>query len=283
MTTKTLKNESGWTVEIDEFSTTYRRDDHCDKHGAFENVSCRPKSDPEPRWIGCDECRNERDAERQRFNIEEQERKRLADRLARAGIPPRFEQAMLATYVATNTGQKHALESANRYAAEFPTVWERGESLLLLGSVGNGKTHLAVGIAREAMKQGFNAIFITAAEMIGKAKETWGCRDGDSYETVIRRFASVDLLVLDEVGSIKCSGREREIMLAILGGRHNAMLPTIFTANLLKDELPLYLGDQIVSRLRESGSDVVVFNWQDYRPTKAKALAGSHTMTRNAA
>lgn len=275
MTTMTLKTEAGVRVEVDEYATHYRRDDDCDKHGTFENQSCIPGGyDPErePRWFGCPTCREERDAERELRRREQQDRKWLADRIARAGIPPRFDEATLATYVATNHGQQHALEAAKRYAADFGATWERGESLLLLGNVGNGKTHLAVGIAREAMEQGAEAIFTTVAEMVGKVKATWG-NSGDSEAKVIRQFASVDLLVLDEVGSIKCSGREREILFAILGGRHNSVLPTIFTGNLTASELPGYLGDQIVSRLRESGTQSVIFNWKDYRPIKGKQTA----------
>ena len=191
------------------------------------------------------------------------------NRIVRAGIPPRFDEATLATYVATTPGQKHALDAAKHYAADFGATWERGESLLLLGNVGNGKTHLAVGIAREAMEQNAEAIFTTTTGMISAVKATWG-NSGESESKIIRRFASVDLLVLDEVGSIKCSGREREILFTILGGRHNAVLPTIFTGNLTISELPSYLGDQIVSRLRESGSQSVIFDWNDYRPIKGK-------------
>lgn len=277
----TINTENDIRIEVGEYLTHYRRDDNCDKHGPFENVTCIPGTyDPErkpPGWIGCPQCSEEREVERKRREREEKQRKRLADRIARAGIPGRFREATLGSYVAKNAGQRHALEVAMGYAADFKATWERGQSLVLLGKVGTGKTHLAVGIASESMEQGAEAIFTTAADMIGRVKATWGQRGGDSEAQVIQRLASVDLLVVDEVGSIKCAGREREILLAILGGRHNAVLPTIFTANLTADELPGYLSDQIVSRLRESASQMVVFDWDDYRPIKGKALADDNT------
>jgi DNA replication protein DnaC len=286
MTTMTMKTETGVRIEVDDLATHYRRDDNCEQHGAYENMACLPgayKPELEPRWIGCPTCRDERDTQRKRRENEERERERLAERIARAGIPPRFGEATLASYVATNPGQQYAQEAAKSYAADFRLTWARGESLLLLGSVGNGKTHLAVGIAREAMEQGASAIFTTLNAMIGKVKETWGQHDGESQAKAIQRFASVDLLVVDEVGSLKCSGREWGILLAILGGRYNAMLPTIFTGNLEPAELPGYLSDQVVSRLREVGTKSVRFNWEDYRPTKAKALAGSDMSPTSAA
>jgi DNA replication protein DnaC len=278
----TTNTENDIRIEVGEHLTYYRRADNCDKHGPFENVGCIPGlHDPErkpSKWIGCPKCSEERDAERKRWQREEEMRKRLDARIARCGIPGRYREATLASYVATKAGQRHALEVAMGYAADFKAR-ERGQSLLLLGNIGTGKTHLAIGIAREAMTQAAEAIFTTAADMIGRVKATWGQRGGESEAQVIQRFASVDLLVLDEVGSIKCVGREREILLAILGSRHNAVLPTIFTANLTVDELPSYLSDQIVSRLRESASQMVVFDWADYRPLKGKAMAGDNMTT----
>src|SRR5690606_22107003 len=115
------------------------------------------------------------------------------------------------------------LEVAKGYTDDFKATWERGESLLLLGGIGTGKTHLAVGIALKAIEQNAEAILITLSAMIGKVKATWGQRGSDSktQEEVIDRFACVDLLVIDEVGSIKCVGREQEVLFAILGARHN--------------------------------------------------------------
>lgn len=287
MTTTTIKTEPGVRADVDDFGTSYFRDDHCDKHGPFENrayVLNRPIATGQPlRWIGCRQCNAEREAERkaerERREREERERRWLADRIARACIPHRLRDATLATYVAMNPGQRHALEVAKGYTDDFRTTWEHGQSLLLLGNVGTGKTHIAVGIAREAMEQGFSAAFTTAADMLGKVKATWGQRGGDSEAQVIERFASIALLIIDEVGSIKCSGREREILFAILNSRHNEELPTVFTANLKPDELPGYLGDQIVSRLRESGSQSVIFGWNDYRPIKGKQAMANRSVT----
>lgn len=280
--TKT-NTENDIRIEVGEYVTHYRRDDNCATHGSFENMAYAPGAyNPErpPRWIGCPKCSEEREVERKRAEREKLRLKLLADRIARSGIPQRrFSEATLDSYTATNPGQREALAVAKGYASNFRKTLECGKSLLLLGNVGNGKTHLAIGIAYEAMEQGAEAIFTTAADMIGRVKATWGQRGGDSEAQVIQRFASVDLLVFDEVGSIKCAGREREILLAILGGRHNAVLPTIFTANLTADELPSYLSDQIVSRLRESASQMVVFDWGDYRPIKGKAMAGDSTTT----
>lgn len=291
MTTATMmdsQTEPGVRVKVDEYFTTFYRDDNCDKHGPFESSSHRFNSSVvvHPiRWTDCPGCAEERKAQRkaEHERKERQERqeaaiKRLEDRIDRAGIPRRFRDATLDNYVATNTGQRNALAAANVYVDDLKAVFDRGQSLLLLGNVGTGKTHLAVGIAHKAMEKDAEVIFTTAADMIGRVKATWGQRGGDSEAKVIKRFADVDLLVLDEVGSIKCAGREREILFTIIGGRHNEELPTIFTANLNPDELPGYLGDQIVSRLRESGSQSVVFGWDDYRPIKGKqAMAKEKT------
>lgn len=283
MTTTTIKTEPGMRAEADEFGTNYFRDDHCDKHGWFENRAYalnRLVATGKPlRWIDCPQCNAVRKAEQERREREQEQQRQLETRITRAGIPYRFSGATLDSYTTTNAGQQCALEVAKGYTDDFQSTWDWGQSLLLLGNIGTGKTHIAVGIAHRAMEQGFPALFTTAADMLGKVKATWGQRGGDSEVQVIERFANVALLIIDEVGSIKCSGREREILFAILNSRHNAELPTVFTANLMPDELPSYLGDQIVSRLRESGSQSVIFGWDDYRPIKAKQAMANRSVT----
>ncbi len=51
-------------------------------------------------------------------------------------------------------------------SALSPDFVTEGRSLILLGKPGRGKTHLAVAIAYRAIQNGFEALFVTAAELI---------------------------------------------------------------------------------------------------------------------
>lgn len=280
----TIQNDTIIRVEEDELVDYVFRAATCEKHGDYESCQIESKSNGEHRPLGkpsrCPEClkieeqqREIRRAEHARIEAGRMAIEQLNARIEHCAIPPRFGDATLDNYIATNAGQRYALAKAKRYAANFETVLKTGQGLTLLGNIGNGKTHLSVGIARAAMEHGYSARFTTLAGMIGSVKATWGKRDGSlTEEQAIHGFASTDLLVLDEAGSMKCAGREADILFAILGARHNQCLPTVITANLLPDELGVYLGEQVVSRLREGGTETVPFNWDDYRTKLGKQL-----------
>lgn len=277
---KTVEVEPGLWADMDhEWGVWWRRAENCQQHGPFEarghvfratDLSERPT-----RWsTKCPKCGEEEELKRKRLKREQQEQARLQATIDRAGIPRNFQEASMDNYIASNDGQRKALEIARNFAHDFPKAFKSGRSLLLLGNVGNGKTHLAVAIAYEVMQQGYSAIITTTADMLARITSTWGQPEGGAErEALIQQHAHVPLLIIDELGGMKCRGREREILYRILATRHAAMLPTVFTGNLTRDELPEYIGAQIVSRLRESASTVVGFDWEDYRPIKARMAA----------
>ena len=79
-------------------------------------------------------------------------------------------------------------------SADFVT---EGRSLVFLGKPGRGKTHLAVAIAYRAIQNGFEALFVTAAELIDELSAAF--RKGRLAEA-LARFTHPHVLVVDEVG-----------------------------------------------------------------------------------
>ena len=72
---------------------------------------------------------------------------------------------------------------------------ERGESVLLYGPVGVGKTHVASALGHAACRRGHSVLFAKTSRVLA---ELAGGRADGSWESRLRRLARFDLLILDD-------------------------------------------------------------------------------------
>jgi DNA replication protein DnaC len=73
----------------------------------------------------------------------------------------------------------------------------RGRGAVLLGRPGRGKTHLAIAIAYRAIQNGYEALFETAAALLGKLHKA---QASGRLEEVLDEYVAPRVLVLDELG-----------------------------------------------------------------------------------
>lgn len=100
--------------------------------------------------------------------------------------------------------------------------------------------------------------------MIAKIRDTWR-RDSDKTERqVLDMFCTVDLLIVDEVGSQFDTDAERQQLFDVFDGRYERMKPTIAVSNLTVFDLVKVLGDRSYDRLRHQ-SAVLTFDWSSHR------------------
>src|ERR1700678_1840281 len=89
--------------------------------------------------------------ERAATRCDGQSRARGSALTAAAGIPKRYEHCELSNFTADFPGADSSIAlaqiSASRFVQEFDP--RDGAGLLLVGGIGTGKTHLAVGILKE--------------------------------------------------------------------------------------------------------------------------------------
>lgn len=180
-------------------------------------------------------------------------------------IPERFADRTLSNYVPTCAAAVDVLESIQKYAREFGEPQTQGRSLILCGNIGNGKTHLAIGIAHELIQKLRYPLFVSALDAIRHVKNTWRKDSTRSESQAIRDLIDPDLLILDEVGVQFGSETEKIILFEIINGRYNRRKSTIVLSNLMIEELTDYLGASVVDRLREDGGSAIAFTWGSYR------------------
>ena len=192
------------------------------------------------------------------------EDRRMATDLGRAAIPPRYQRHSLETYQVEGPGQRQALEVCQTYAGNIKKTLADGQNLVLIGSVGTGKTHLACGVARRFLEAGHTALYVRTAELISMVRETWRPDSKKTERRVMRELTDPDLLVIDEVGVQANTENEQQILFNVINGRNEQMRPVILISNLDAEGIKKVLGERSSDRIREC-CRVVQFNWQSWR------------------
>lgn len=249
------------------FGDVPNRTEVCEIHGEFIS-----RNFFKTHWTKCPACSEEKrkeqdaiDAENRRIDHIKWREEQWVKKVGASGIPERFKDRTLESFVANTEAQRKALDFAMEYANRFEDVARTGKSALFIGKPGTGKTHLSVGIALRAMQDGHTALFTTVIRAIRRIKDSWS-RDSDENETsVIESFVFPDLLVFDEVGVQFGSETERLYLFDILNERYENRKPTILLSNLSIAEVKTFLGERAFDRLREDGGQAIIFDWDSHR------------------
>lgn len=105
---------------------------------------------------------------------------------------------------------------------------KEGQNVILSGSPGTGKSHIAVGLGMEACLAGYRVFFATVPSLINQLKEHRSERTLRSFEL---KFEKYDLVIIDELGYISFDKEGAELLfshLSLRAGRKS----TIITSNL---------------------------------------------------
>jgi DNA replication protein DnaC len=140
-------------------------------------------------------------------------------------------------------------------SALSPDFITEGRCLVLFGKPGRGKTHLAVAIAYRAIQNGFDAVFVTAAQLIDELSAAF--RAGRLAEA-LTTYTHPALLVVDEVGYLTYGTDAANMLFHVVNDRHRRKRSMIFTTNKTLNAWGRVLHDEdlaqaIVDRVLERG------------------------------
>jgi DNA replication protein DnaC len=163
---------------------------------------------------------------------------RLRDRaqslLAAARIPRRYEHCELSSFTTDFPGAHQSLGLAHLAASRFAQDYDpqEGTGLLLIGTIGTGKTHLAVGILKELiLTRGLPCLFYDYRELLKEIQNSYNTSVQTTELEVLRPIFDTDVLVLDELGAVKPSEWVWDTVSLILNTRYNNNRTTIITTN----------------------------------------------------
>jgi DNA replication protein DnaC len=138
-----------------------------------------------------------------------------------------------------------AFHAAQTFAEKLPGRW-----LVLSGTYGTGKTHLAAGIGNYRAARGDAVMFVVVPDLLDHLRATFSPVSPVSYDQLFENVLTARLLVLDDLGTQSATPWAREKLYQILNYRYNAELPTVITtAQRLEDIDPRIQSRMLDSRL----------------------------------
>jgi len=195
---------------------------------------------------------------------------RARDLLVQANLPPgRFATAALGDLDWRAIQPPQAARMIQRYIDRLQPALQRGLGLALTGSVGTGKTHIAIGLIRLACALGIQARFHVTPDLLAQLRATYdphrSRRPTQSDTAILHQLAAIPLLALDDLGVEKPTDWTRDRLYTLLNHRYLAQRPTIITANQTLPTLAGRLGQRITSRLTGTTLQIHLEN-KDHRP-----------------
>jgi len=150
-----------------------------------------------------------------------------------------------------------------KYVAKIADHIRNGRGLLFHGEFSTGKTGAAVIVAKATVCHGGTAYFVPVTEL-SDAKFDKTKFDEEEGQTVWDRMQSVDLLILDDLGSEHDSNWGRSLVERVVRIRSNRTKSIICTTNRFKDLVSSY-GDSTMAILKSITLPVLVTgkNWRD--------------------
>jgi len=157
------------------------------------------------------------------------------------------------------------------YISDIDSFYDDGTSILMVGTLGTGKTYMASSMLKMAITKGYSSKYINMVDIISSIISNNSVNSGEFIEKII----NYDFLVIDEIDArwIFPSEKSEQIfgcyMEHILRSRFQNKMPTILCSNTLEIS-KIFSGDfsKSFKSLINHYVDTIVVAGKDYRSIK---------------
>lgn len=146
---------------------------------------------------------------------------------------------------------------------------QQHQNLVLVGAPGTGKTHLASSLGRQACEKGYEVRFYRVSHLVEELESAYRTGRIAAYR---KKFETVDLLILDEMGYVPFSKEGAEILFQLITDFYEQK-SLIVTSNLEFSQWNRIFSDSrltaaLVDRLIHH-AHVITYVGESYRLTNA--------------
>ena len=146
---------------------------------------------------------------------------------------------------------------------------EAGESILLHGPVGVGKTHVAQALGHLACRRDYSVAFTKCSRLLA---DLAGGRADGTWEARLRRHARADLLIIDDFGMRDFTLSQADDLYELISERHTRRSSLIITSNRAPADWYALFANPVVAegmldRLINNAHHILM-QGRSYRPNK---------------
>lgn len=182
----------------------------------------------------------------------------LLERLIQSNIPKRFWGCNFDNFATETQEQAVAKKQCFAYATGFADHHKNGKSLILRGSSGTGKTHLASAIAKCLLASGYGVNRISASQYLDARLQHLlddfkTFEERDSTRQWLSNQSAVDLLIVDNLTvNLKHEKHAQDSFFQLLNDRYEAELPTLIVTQFNHTDLSKLLGNASMNKLSQA-------------------------------
>jgi DNA replication protein DnaC len=172
----------------------------------------------------------------------------VAGRLPRRFREVSFEREPIVSIERSNPA---LMREVRTYVRSIGERLDEGRGIWFTGTVGTGKTTLAMLVSKAAMDADRTVAIYSLPRLLALLRDSFS--DGAQYSLneLIERLSSVDLLHIDDVGAEQSSPWVLEQLYSIVNTRYEDGKALLLTTNLDHEALKEQIGPRTVSRIYE--------------------------------
>ncbi|ABR35849.1 DNA replication protein DnaC [Clostridium beijerinckii] len=131
----------------------------------------------------------------------------------------------------------------------------RKNSILLCGNPGSGKTHIALALANNFLKNNIKVVYMPYRDVITSLKQN--ILDKEYYKKTLSKYQTCEILLIDDLYKGKVNETDINIMFELINYRYFNHLPVIVSSEFTVERL-LNFDEAIGSRIYEMTKDFIV-------------------------